>query len=70
MNKSETQAFTDKQLADWRAYEGIRLSGQFNMFDRLAGEASRLEKHRYSFVMENYDALKLAANNAAIKETK
>lgn len=50
--------FTDEQLADWRAYEKVRKSGRFNMFDPRARLATRLSADRYSFVVGNFEKLK------------
>ncbi len=50
--------FTTEQLADWRKYEKVRLSGRFNMFDPRARRATGLNGERYSFVMENFSELR------------
>lgn len=52
--------FTDQQLKNWAAYEEVRLSGAFNMFDRRAAAAAGLSKDEHLFCIEHYDALKLA----------
>jgi hypothetical protein len=57
--------FTDKQLADFRAYRIVQLGGRWNMFDPRAMKATRLSSEEYSFVMKNYVALKVAADKAA-----
>lgn len=52
--------FTNQQMADWRAYERVRKSGAFNMYDPRARRATGLSGERYSFVMNNYSELKEA----------
>lgn len=62
----ETQAkFNDVQIENWRAFEDVRSSGAFNMYDPAAIECSGLEKEDYQFVMRNYDALKEQATASA-----
>lgn len=39
------------------AYEKVRVSGKYNMFDPRALEASGLSKKDYVYVMENYTEL-------------
>lgn len=51
-------AFTQQQLADWRAYEKVRKGGRYNMImDGRALVATRLTKARYLFVIEHYEEL-------------
>jgi hypothetical protein len=52
--------FTDQQLKNWAAYEKVRLSAEFNMFDRRAAVAAGLRQEEHLFCMENYSALKAA----------
>ena len=52
--------FTEQQLLDWKAYERVRRSGEFNMFDSRARRRSGLSADEYTFVMRNYSALKHA----------
>jgi hypothetical protein len=52
--------FTDQQLKNWASYEEVRLSGEFNMFDRRAAVAAGLSLDDHLFCMANYDALKAA----------
>jgi hypothetical protein len=52
--------FTSEQLKDWEVYEKVRQSAECNMFDRRASEAAGLTKDQHLFVMEHYNALKLA----------
>lgn len=56
--------FTEQQLRHWWSYENVRKSGKFNMFDPRARKATRLDGDEYSFVMNNYSALKDAAEAA------
>jgi len=61
--RSDTTAahrFTYAQLQDWEAYEEVRKSGSFNMFDPPARLTSGLSPDEYLFVMKNYSALKKA----------
>jgi hypothetical protein len=51
--------FTNQDIADWRKYERVRLSGAFNMFDaHNASRAAKLSRARYMFILKNYSALK------------
>jgi hypothetical protein len=50
--------FTDKQIKNFKAYERVRASGHFNMFDLRAQQAASLKRDDFTFVMEHYDALK------------
>ena len=43
--------------SDFRAYERVRGSGKWNMFDRRAEYASGLDKDTYLGVLGNYKAL-------------
>ena len=54
--------FTEEDLKDWRAYEHVRLGGQYNMFDPVAQLATGLVRNRFIFVMKNFAALKRAAS--------
>jgi len=42
----------------WMAYEEVRASGLFNMFDPNARISTGLAREEFLFVMKNYDALK------------
>lgn len=53
--------FTSDDLADWREYERVRQSGCYNMLDPNARWETGLSKERYIFVMQNFAALKAAA---------
>lgn len=48
------------QIADWRSFEKVRLSGRFNMFSREAREAAGLRREEWFFCMKHYAALKAA----------
>lgn len=50
--------FIKSQLDSFAAYEKVRQSGEYNMFDWRAQEASGLDRDDYMFVMKNYSALK------------
>ena len=58
--------FTREQLVDFDAYERVRSSGQFNMLTRQAQHATGLDRDRYVYVMEHFDALQDAANKRAM----
>lgn len=60
MNK-ETPQFTQEDIEDWKAYEEIRETGRYNMFDPLARRATGLTLERYRFVMKWYSELQDAA---------
>ncbi len=55
------KSFTNEQLANWDAYEEIRESGEFNMFDHRAVDATGLTTDEYLFVMKNYSELRKVA---------
>lgn len=57
----EATNFTFKQLADWASYEEVRTAGLYNMFDPRARLATGLDRAEYQFVMNNYSALRAAA---------
>ena len=59
-NKPAT--FTAQQLDDWRAFEKVRKSGRFNMFDPNARKATKLSSEAYAFTMQNFSELKTAAS--------
>jgi hypothetical protein len=50
--------FTEQQLSNFRAYEEVRKSGRFNMFDPRARKRTGLTSDEYMFVMHNYGKLK------------
>lgn len=58
---STKDKFTKEQLSDWRAYERVRKGGRYNMFDPRARQATGLDSRDYVFVMDNFSALKVAA---------
>ena len=53
--------FTPRQVADWRAFEKVRLRGTLSMFDRRARETAGLRREECLFVMQHYAGLKAAA---------
>ena len=55
------KTFTLIQLAHWRAYERVRSSGRYNMYDPRARQAASLTEDEYVFVMDNFDELRQAA---------
>jgi len=57
--------FTEQQIKDWRAYEKVRAGGRWNMFFPQARAATGLTSDEYSFVMDNFDALKKAAGSTS-----
>ena len=51
--------YTDEQLEYmYNAYEEVRVSGEYNMFDPNARIASGLSKEQYIFVIQYYNELK------------
>lgn len=58
-----TLAFTNQQIKNWQAYERVRESAWFNMFDQKAMQATGLSSDEYTFVMENFEALKKQATD-------
>jgi hypothetical protein len=53
--------FTDQEIENWREYEAVRAEGRFNMFDPNARALTGLSRADYGFAMDNYSALKAAA---------
>jgi len=53
--------FTHLQLVNWRAYEEVRSSGDYNMISPDAVIASGLSKEDYFFSLKNYTELKQEA---------
>ena len=53
--------FTEKDIKAFKAYEKVRASGRFNMFDPNARRMTGLNEDDYLFVMTNFNALKEAA---------
>ena len=49
--------FTKQQHKDFKAYEKVRTSGRYNMFDPRARAASGLGRDEFLFVLNNYKAL-------------
>jgi hypothetical protein len=49
--------FPDQQLKDFKAFERVRASGHYNMFDPKAMASAKLDKTDYLFVMKNYTEL-------------
>lgn len=58
---TKDQSFTPDQIRDYKAYERVRKSGRYNMFDPRARTAAELGSERYSFVMKNFAALRTAS---------
>ena len=50
--------FNSNQLQLYVDYEKVRLSGEFNMFDRRAAEAAGLTKEEHLFVISHYSELR------------
>ena len=49
--------FTPERLSDWLAYERVRKSGKYNMYDKRARQKAGLTGEQYSFVMEHFSDL-------------
>ena len=56
--------FTPEQFEWFAAYEKVRQSGQYNMFDRYVHIAARLSREQYFFVLGNFSALQKANTEA------
>jgi hypothetical protein len=61
--------FTPQQLKDWKAFERVRKSGRYNMYDPRARRATKLSSGRYSFVMQFFTELKSAVESAKAQGT-
>ena len=56
---SSVAKFTKKQIADWKAYEKVRVSGITNMFMvNVVCDYSGLTREEALFCMKNYSELK------------
>ena len=53
--------FSAEQVDNWHAYEEVRASGRFNMFDPNARALTGLSREEYMFTLKNYSGLKAAA---------
>ena len=62
---AESELFSAKHIAQWKAYEKVRKSGRHNMFDPRAQLATGLSREAFLFVMRNYSKLKEAVAKAA-----
>lgn len=56
--------FTKDQLEDYLAYEAVRVSGVYNMFEPAARVSTGLNKNEYYFVMHNYTELQEEVNKS------
>lgn len=54
--------FTEADLDNWRAYERVRQSGRFNMFDPRARAMTGMSKEEWLFCMKHYSELKEQAD--------
>ena len=61
---SDERKFTPGDIRAWKAYEKVRASGRFNMFDPRAMRETGLNEKQYSFVMNNFSVLKAAHEKA------
>lgn len=50
--------YSEQQLNNWRAYEQVRESGLFNMFDPRAQSMTTMSASEWVFCMEHYNDLK------------
>jgi hypothetical protein len=53
--------FTPEQIKWFRSYYKVQKSSRFNMFDPRARIATGLDRDEFLFVLNNYEALELAA---------
>ena len=58
--------FTEKQLADFRAFNEVQNSRTYNMMSHQARMATGLSKDAFFFVIENYMALANAAHGEKV----
>jgi hypothetical protein len=59
--------YTEQQLQNWRAYERIRESGLFNMFDPRARDLTTMSSSEWVFCIAHYDDLKRHATQGESK---
>jgi hypothetical protein len=59
--------YSEQQLKDWSAYERIRESGLFNMFDPRARDLTTMSSSEWVFCMEHYEDLKQHATQGESK---
>jgi hypothetical protein len=54
--------FTEKQIRNWRRYEGVRQSGVINMWDARTGcQITGMKTDEWQFCITNYDELRKQA---------
>lgn len=62
--------FTDAQLRAFGRYKKVQASGEFNMLSPQAMSAVGCTKAEYLFIIENYEALRLAHSAWVLAERK
>lgn len=55
--------FTQREIDQWREYEAVRESGEYNMFDPAARDETSLSRAEWLFCITHYDALKTVAES-------
>jgi hypothetical protein len=55
-----TMITKESQINNWKRFEQVRASGEYNMFDPKARALTGLNKEDYVFVMKNYSELEKA----------
>lgn len=61
MQTETKKTFTNDEIENWCAFEDVRSSGAYNMYDPRARELTGLSEIDYCFTMHNYSALRKAA---------
>ena len=58
------KTFSEFQIKQWRRYERVRTAGRYNMVDPRARLVTRLNSEDFLFILQNYSALKSAAESS------
>jgi hypothetical protein len=54
--------FNEKQIENWKAYEGVRQSGEINMWHaRIGCQITGMEQEEWLFCIKHYDELRKQA---------
>lgn len=59
---AKTKPFTNDELAQYDAFEEVRLQGDYNMASGEARRATGLSRDEYTFVIKNFSELQKQFN--------
>jgi hypothetical protein len=61
--KTQQHKFTERQIQAWYEFEEVRQSGAVNMMSPQVRDMCDLSREEHLFVIQNYEALKQAAES-------